>query len=280
MIVVSMTSWTKRINNVKTVVESIMNNTVKPDRVYLNLSISEFKGIELPKDLVNYFNSDNRLIINWVDGENTKPMKKVFPILKYLDDEDIIIDADDDILFPKDLIESRINDFRKHKQKYSICSSKSNSGLGVSKVVAVTTLFQKKMLKHWDEFVNDTIIHTYNDDRTYLYIMFLNGYVTKSPSKYTNKELLEKYSYHNEISPMIDADVYLIGKKYDDAVKNVVLKLTKKSIQNSFGFFKKKDILEKKIINKIDYLRKSIREGSVVKTHIGGGKYVWKKINK
>ena len=35
-------------------------------------------------------------------------MKKILPILKYLQDDDIIIDADDDILFPKDLIESRL----------------------------------------------------------------------------------------------------------------------------------------------------------------------------
>ena len=64
MIVVTLTSWTKRINNVKKVVESIMDNTVQPDRVYLNLSQTEFNGIPLPQDLVDYFNSDKRLIIN------------------------------------------------------------------------------------------------------------------------------------------------------------------------------------------------------------------------
>ena len=84
MIVVTMTSWVKRIENVKSVVESIMNNTVKPDRVYLNLSKTEFDGIELPKSLVDYFNSDERLVINWIDGENTKSMKKVFPILSLM----------------------------------------------------------------------------------------------------------------------------------------------------------------------------------------------------
>ena len=95
MIVVTMTSWIKRIDSVKKVVESIMGNTVKPDKVYLNLSRYEFdsNGVQLPTDLVDYFNSDDRLIINWVDGENIKSMKKVFPILEYLDDDDIIITA-------------------------------------------------------------------------------------------------------------------------------------------------------------------------------------------
>ena len=70
-----------RIDFVKKVVESIMKNTIQPDRLYLNLSKTEFDGIELPKDLVDYFQSDERLIINWVEGENTKSMKKIFPIL-------------------------------------------------------------------------------------------------------------------------------------------------------------------------------------------------------
>ena len=55
MIVVSITSWIKRIGYVKKVIESIMDNTVQPDRVYLNLSKSEFVNIDLPKDLVTYF---------------------------------------------------------------------------------------------------------------------------------------------------------------------------------------------------------------------------------
>ena len=46
MIVVSMTSWVKRIKNVKPVVENVMKNTVQPDRLYLSLSIEEFPNKE------------------------------------------------------------------------------------------------------------------------------------------------------------------------------------------------------------------------------------------
>ena len=101
-----MTSWTKRIKNVKSVVERIMKNTLQPDRLYLSLSVEEFpnRELDLPKDLVNYFNSDNRLIFNWVEGENTKTMKKVFPVLQYLEDDDIIIPMDDDIMYPLDYV--------------------------------------------------------------------------------------------------------------------------------------------------------------------------------
>lgn len=215
-----------------------MNNTVKPDRVYLNLSKTEFDGIELPKDLVDYFNSDDRLIINWVDGENTKSMKKVFPILKYLADDDIIIDADDDILFPKDLIECRIKDFNKFGGKYSISSNISSSvGFGGKiNVVSAISLFQKKMLNNWEKFVSDTVIHTYNDDRTYLTLMWLNGYKNKGCSKWSIKELLEKFEIKDEFS-MKSNHIHLVGKKYDIVVNENFKNKTGKNIIDSFGYY-------------------------------------------
>ena len=240
MVVVTMTSWVKRIGNVKKVIESVMNNTVKPDRLYLNLSLTEFYGIELPEDLVEYFNSDERLIINWVDGENTKSMKKVFPILEYLDDDDIIIDADDDILFPIDLIESRLKDFEKYGKKYPITSNTSKCGIGDAIVISPLSLFQKKMLSNWDKYVDDIVLHTYNDDRTYLYILYLNGYIAKPSSKYSEKELNKTYGLHLDDTSMKTAKIYPIGRNYDRVVEHVVKKLTNTTIDKSFNFFCKK----------------------------------------
>ena len=239
MLVVTMTSWVKRIGNVKKVIESVMNNTIKPDRLYLNLSLTEFHGIELPKDLVEYFNSDERLIINWVDGENTKSMKKVFPILEYLDDDDIIITADDDILFPSDLIESRLNDFKKYNN-HPITSNESKCGIGDALVISPLSLYQKKMFNNWNKYVDETVIHTYNDDRTYLYILFLNGYIAKPASKYHEKYLKTNFGYNEDISPMKGANIYPIGRNYDRVVEPVVKKLTNTTIYKSFNFFGKK----------------------------------------
>lgn len=242
MVVVTLTSWVKRINFVKKVVESIENNTVKPDRIYLNLSKTEFDdaGVQLPKDLLDYFNSDERLIINWVDGENTKSMKKVFPILKYLKDGDIIIDADDDILFPSDLIESRLKDFEKYGGSYPITSNTSKCGIGDAIVISPLSLFQKRMLSNWDKYVDDVVLHTYNDDRTYLYILYLNGYIAKPSSKYSEKELNKTYSLHLDDTSMKTAKIYPIGRNYDRVVNPVVKKLTNTTIDKSFNFFGKK----------------------------------------
>jgi len=238
MIVVSLTSWTKRINNVKKVVESIMNNTVQPDRVYLNLSQTEFSGTPLPKDLVDYFNSDKRLIINWVKGPNTKAMKKIFPILDYLQDEDIIIDADDDILFPKDLIESRIKDFEKYGRHYSISSNQRMSvGFnGKMKVVSATSLFQKKMFKKWRLFVTSEILATNNDDRTYLTLLWLNGYLNVGCSKWNVQTLLKEYDMRLD-KPMSGDKSIKMGRVYDRIAQKEFEKITEKKIIDSFGIW-------------------------------------------
>ena len=241
MIVVTLTSWIKRINTVKKIIESIMNNTVKPDRLYLNLSKTEFDGIELPKDLVEYFDSDERLIINWVEGEDTKSMKKVFPILQYLKDDDIIITADDDIMFPKDLIESRINDFNKYGKKFSVTSNKNLSGLFPKMYIAsAVSLYTKKMLNNWNRYVNDEIIKTYNDDRTYLYILWFNGYLNAPCTKYNLKELLRKYDLKLNESSMRLNHVHLIASNYDAVANRRLKKMSNLTSLNMKGFFNKK----------------------------------------
>lgn len=240
MVVVCMTSWMKRIKNVKPVVENIMKGTLQPDRIYLSLSVEEFPNREsdLPKDLVDYFNSNEKLIINWVEGENTKTMKKVFPVLQYLEDDDIIITADDDILFPTDLIESRLKDFNDFGRKYSITSNQKPIGLfkGMN-VVSAVSLYTKRMLNNWDRYVNDDIIKTYNDDRTYAYILWLNGFLNKSCTKYDVKELLKNYSLSLTETSMSANKQIIIARNYDIVANKRIKQMTDKNIKDIFGFF-------------------------------------------
>ena len=54
MIIVSLTSWPKRIFNVPIVLKNILNGTLKPDYIELNLYSEEFSNKEddLPKELL------------------------------------------------------------------------------------------------------------------------------------------------------------------------------------------------------------------------------------
>lgn len=209
MIVVTMTSWIRRIQNVKKVLQSIMTQTKLPDKVYLNLSKTEFNGVRLPKDLEDYINkSKGKIILNWVEGPNTKPFKKIFPILKYLQDDDIILNVDDDRVPDSRFIENRVADFNKYKTAISGChigiDGYANGILPELKTYMISgCLYQKKMFNHWDEILNDDIIKTNHDDCFYDFLIWLNGYAPKictaSPTKNFDSPFEKTPALHGSI---------------------------------------------------------------------------------
>ncbi|HCH2615921.1 TPA: hypothetical protein NKS80_001463 [Vibrio parahaemolyticus] len=98
-VVVSLTTYPKRISTVFLTIESIFNQDVNEDYiVVLYLSKEEFKGTALPSSLIRLQNRG--LVIKFVDG-NIKSYKKLhYAIIKYLYFGSKIITADDDILYP------------------------------------------------------------------------------------------------------------------------------------------------------------------------------------
>ena len=242
MVVVCMTSWTKRIKNVKSVVERIMKNTLQPDRLYLSLSVEEFpnRELDLPKDLVNYFNSDDRLILNWVEGENTKTMKKVFPVLQYLEDDDIIIPMDDDIMYPLDYVEKRVEEYKTHFQPIAGKKNYKNSNIykkyNVMYNCGAGCLFTKKMMKHWDEYIDKKILETNNDDTCYTMLEWLNGYIPQECKYYDIIKKKKKCSY-NEVEPSGALKKYIKGNELINLHFKRIKELTGTDYRNSFNFF-------------------------------------------
>lgn len=174
---IALTSYPKRIKNCVAVINSVLDNTLLPDRIYLTLSHLEFPNWEedLPKDLYKLIMTSNRVVLNWVE-ENTKSFKKVFPILPYLDPDDIIIPIDDDMLLPRDFIEARMKDFHANGDEHPITSNLCQTINMDNMVFTVYSLVQKKMLNGYEKFLVPTVLNTCNDDRTYLYLCHLNGY--------------------------------------------------------------------------------------------------------
>ena len=234
---IALTSYPKRIGNCAKVIRSVLDNTVLPDRIYLTLSHLEFPRYEqdLPSDLFRLVMTSSRVILNWVE-ENNKSFKKVFPILKYLEDDDIIIDIDDDMPLPPDFIESRMTDFKFTGCKRPITSNIHKTVNMNNLVMSCYSLFQKKMLNHWREFVTDEVINTFNDDRTYLYLCHMNGYMLSPCTKWCVGESGGRVQ-GLPLSPH-DGYKYLVGGAYDKAVSARVFEISNgRKIADCFGLF-------------------------------------------
>ena len=99
-VVVSLTSFGKRIYDVHLAIESIMQGTVKPNRIVLWLSEEEFKGKPLPRMLE--MQKARGLQVEFC--EDIRSYKKLIPSLKQFP-EDCIITIDDDAIYEYDLVE-------------------------------------------------------------------------------------------------------------------------------------------------------------------------------
>ena len=99
-IVVSLTTYGRRIYDVHLVIESIMQQTLKPNKILLWLDEAEFENNSIPASL-------NRLMDRGLEilfCEDIKSYKKLIPTLQNYPD-DIIITVDDDVIYPIDLID-------------------------------------------------------------------------------------------------------------------------------------------------------------------------------
>lgn len=112
-IIVSLTTYSRRIHQVNIVVESLLEQTLKPNSIVLWLDKTEFNGLEdLPLNLLKLVNRG--LSIEFCD--NLRSYKKLIPALeKY--PQAIIITADDDILYPTDFVERLYKAYKKDPRK-------------------------------------------------------------------------------------------------------------------------------------------------------------------
>ena len=211
-VVVAMTSWKKRIQNCYYVINCLLCNSTPPDLVFLTLSTKEFPNLcaDLPEDLRKLCMSNHKVKLNWV-GPNTKSMKKVFPILGFIDDDTMIVTIDDDLEVPSDLIELRVKEFIQHGGRFAI-SGGTNPQWHLNKrlysstynVLTSTSIFSKKMLAGYDRILCDRVIETYNDDLTYTLILLSNGYQVLPSTLISTKsgKTRRKVLFQNECEPM------------------------------------------------------------------------------
>lgn len=95
-IIVSMTSYGKRLYNLPTVIDSILKQSVQPDLIVLNLAVEESVPCEIRSYLIEHKIEVNRV-------PDTKVYKKLIPTLKKYP-KACVISIDDDFLYPPEMI--------------------------------------------------------------------------------------------------------------------------------------------------------------------------------
>lgn len=109
-IIVSLTSFPDRIDKVWITIASLLNQTYKPKAIVLWLAEEQFIDHKLPKSLERL--CGRGLEIRFC--EDLKPHKKYYETMLSWPDY-FVITADDDILYPEDLIENLITAHEKYR---------------------------------------------------------------------------------------------------------------------------------------------------------------------
>lgn len=109
-LIVSLTSYPKRIDTIWITIETLLRQSMKPDEIVLWLAKEQFKGLEsLPIELLEQ--QKRGLSIRFCD--DLKSHKKYFYVMQEYP-EDIIILFDDDMFYPRDTIKKLWKMHQKH----------------------------------------------------------------------------------------------------------------------------------------------------------------------
>lgn len=110
-LIVSLTSFPARIPTLHLCIETLLQQTIKPDRIILWLSKSEILPEELPASLTRL--EKRGLEIKWC--KNTRSYRKLIPTLHDYPDA-LIVTADDDIFYPKTWLEQLYTAYQKEPE--------------------------------------------------------------------------------------------------------------------------------------------------------------------
>lgn len=180
-IYVSMTSWYKRINNVKPVIDTILNQSLQPYKIILNLCIQDFPKLEqdLPQELLDLINSYSNIELYWF-YENYKAWKKHLHTLDMLPDDALALCIDDDHLYPSDFIEKMYLSYCFYGKKFPITSNKIMLVHSAWCFNGSGTLYRKSDWGDYKKYLTQDILHKCYED-VFISVLFHLNNVTIAP---------------------------------------------------------------------------------------------------
>jgi|TARA_R110000744_G_scaffold374382_1_gene487139 hypothetical protein len=181
--VISFTTSPTRIHKVKSMLESLLNQTSKPELIILNIP-KVFKRTGEGYDVPDFI-KDN-VIVNITD-QDYGPGTKVIPTIKYLKDNNFnstetrIVYLDDDVIYPLTMIETMKTmtndnsiyigsgfDFRYFKNAERILPVRRNANVasvaeGYAAVCVRLDVFEEDFMKYINIYINDMDFYLSDD---------------------------------------------------------------------------------------------------------------------
>ena len=214
-VIVSLTTFRKRISNIPVVLDTIFSQTMCPDHVVINLSYNEV----IPDNVRQYIDK-HAIEINFV--EDTKVYKKLIPTLKLYPD-DCIICIDDDFLYPKTMVEDFVSTHN-HYPNHPVSGNRFVMN-GMQCHCGCASLTKAAFLGDYLNLIDDSIIQNCpSDDIVYTFFSNLNGhpYIRTKSLYFVNMpsyNVIESYSSKLKEGGISDTYDYLsrcFGKTPDN----------------------------------------------------------------
>ena len=214
-VIITISSWTKRISNVTPVLETIAENTILPDVIYINLAKSDFdaygekadvfKNPNIPQNLKDFMSRPGLppIIINWYDNAALKSWKKHIKVIEYglknnrLDD--VVLCLDDDVLYKPTYIETMLKSYNYYGRKYPITCFSTCFCQGGYPFCGYGMLYPIRGFKDFDKYMTSEMYFKFPEDNHLLNILNIN----RSP-----------------ILPVIGKDFLFIDTNYNEGESN------------------------------------------------------------
>lgn len=232
---VSMSTIPSRVKNINQILEYINAQTLKPDKIYLNIpqQYKRFKDEIISKKDLDHIIKDNIEITRCEDyGPGTKIMGSIDKVRKY----DCVILLDDDHIYDKNICEIFINAFKKEQVNYSFYLNK---------------IFNIKMGQCADGFLMNTKLLDNIEN-------FYEKYVKKNKNMFLDDDLWLAIYLQKEKKSVIKNLINIFREKIN---KDVVYEQNMNSKIDGLHLTVHKDglFLNRRKIQKVEYIKFIIR---------------------
>lgn len=158
MISVNLTTTSSRLELCAATIWSLIHQSWLPDKINLWISHDAFmadSGIDvIPDWVVEINNIKNILLIQFVS--NTGPYRKIFPALENANNDDILIYADDDVIYGSEWLKELLHEFYKKNGMYAIASRVKcieKNLFGINKSYNMYDICTKNQIIHSDYII-------------------------------------------------------------------------------------------------------------------------------